>query len=184
MQERTLENLILNNENYIFDGDLTIIGDVCITNGDLLVSGKLLFRGFKEDTPESRPVIIRNGSIIAHSLVSKTQIFIYNGNLIVKTNANVGHVYCEGNVEVNGSCSTYNVTCHNYLITGRNASDDITATEDIYLLGPCKYLGDLTAREIFIGGPCEFDSQKDITIIAKHLECVGPLYKCHGMLIG
>lgn len=179
MQERTLDNLILENEDYVFDGNLTIKGTVRIQNGSLIVKGKLLFKPNIEDASIS----IFNGNIIANSIKSFCKIFVSNGNIIIATDADFTHVHCEnGDIKVDGSCSAYNVNCRNYLISGYNDSDDIKASEDIYILG-INVSGDLVAREIFLADFCEFQPYGPITVTAKHFEYKGPLLNCRELLI-
>ena len=47
--QRILENLILKDEDYFFDGDLVVNGKVELINVNLQVSGKLFFKGIDED---------------------------------------------------------------------------------------------------------------------------------------
>ena len=180
MQEtRVIENLILINQDYNFNGDLTIIGSIYVVNGSISVTGELYFKAGLFDS-----IIINNGSITANSLKCRAaDIFVYNGNIKVNTDINACYIYCNGNIEAGNQCSVFNIFCNNFLISGDVEADDITATEDIYILGSKNYVGDLRAREIFIDGLCYFDSQKDVTVIANYFECSGQVFNCRKMII-
>lgn len=182
--QRTLEKLILKDENYFFDGDLTIKGKCEVRNGIIRVSGHLFLQGIEEEglAPNTSCSVIR-GNIIANSLKSLQRRLYCIGNINIAEDLDVCHIDCKGDIKVNGSCSTYNVTCRNYLISGNNNSDDVTATEDICILG-YNYSGDLRAREIFIGDFTKFSPYSENTVIAKKFECKGPIRNCKGMLIG
>ncbi len=203
MQERHyLRNLELTDEDYVFDGNLIIKERFSIKNGSLRVSGKLVLEGFTEEIPLRNECKIHNGNIIADSIDSRIRISVFNGNIVsnsietfeniyirngnifIKSNAYFKNITVKGgDITVNGSCVVNNVKCKNYLISGRNDSDEVTATEDIYILGP-NFSGDLKAREIFIGSYCKFDPASKISVTAKHFECEGPIKNSFGMLIG
>lgn len=179
MQERILKDLILKDEDYVFEGDLTITGRLIVEDGSIRVSGRLLLKGDSELSDSH----VWNGNIIAHSLRSLIDLWIYDGDIIIKSDAKFCHIDSNGDIIVEGSSNTRNVICRNYLVSGDNISDDITATEDIYILG-CNESGDLKAREIFLGDICKFSPYGQMTVIAKHFECVGPIKKCRGIQIG
>lgn len=180
MQERILENLILKNENYVFDGNLTITSKLKVVNGSIIVSGKLFLKGISE---RINSISVINGNIIAHSLISLVDLRIYKGDIIVESDAKFAKVVSTGDIKVGGSCFANNVNCRNYLVSCSNTSDDVTTTEDIYILG-YNDSGDLKAREIFLGSFSKFYPYGNTTVIAKHFECVGPIKNCRGMLIG
>lgn len=182
--QRTLDDLILNNEDYFFDGDLTIKGNFKVMNGIVRVTGNLFLQGIVEEgwAGETATCIIR-GNIIANSFKCLHHQIYCAGNIVIAEDIDVCHVICKGDIKVNGSCSSYNVTCRNYLISGNNNSDDVTATEDICILG-YNYSGDLKAREIFIGDFTKFSPYSENTVIAKKFECKGPIRNCRGMIIG
>lgn len=180
--QRTLENLILRNENFFYDGDLTINGKVQIISGILCVSGKLFLKGFEENYDLSNARII-NGHIIAGSLLCRAHSLYCTGNIIVNSDFNVCHVHSGGDIKVTGHSHAYNVHCRNYLVTGNSDTDNITATEDIYISGyNCS--GNLKAREIFLGDFAGFSPYGKITVEAKHFECEGPIRNCRAMKIG
>lgn len=169
MQERTLKELKLTNEDYVFDGNLTIEEEVEVFHGSIKVSGKLVLKGFKEENWNCKCVIY-DGNIIADSLKSRIKINVYFGNIIIKSDAFFAHVsVVRGNIIVDGSCKAFNVDCCNYLISGDNTSDDVTATEDIYILKK-NYSGDLKAREIFLGASSLFAPYGPVTVTAKYFE--------------
>ena len=77
MQERTLENLILDGEDYIFAGNLTIKGDVMLKNASLIVSGELCFPN------DFATISITGGNILAGTLSSDATITIRDGDICV-----------------------------------------------------------------------------------------------------
>lgn len=180
--QRTLENLILRNENFFYDGDLTINGKVQIISGILCVSGKLFLKGFEESSNLSQARIL-NGNIVAGSLLCRAHTLYCTGNIIVHSDFDACHVHARGDIKVAGHSHAYNVNCRNYLVTGNSDTDDITAQEDIYVLGyNCS--GNLKAREIFLGDFSKFSPCGEITVEAKHFECAGPIQNCRAMKIG
>lgn len=179
--QRTLKELVLKNGDYVYDGDLTIDGKVLISNGSLRVSGKLFLKGLSETG--NSPTVIINGDIVADSFTCRALRICCRGNIIIHSKLDVCHVICNRDILVGDCCYAYNVICHNYLITGNNDSDDVTAEEDIYVLGyNCS--GDLKAREIFLGDFTKFAPYGPITVEAQHFECTGPIQGCRTMKIG
>lgn len=182
MQQLTLENLILRRENFFYDGDLTINGKVDIRFGILCVTGKLFLKGFTKFPAQSSADFI-NGRIVAGSLLCRASSLHCSGDIIVQSDFDVLHVYSKGDIKVNGNSRACNVRCRNYLVDGNSDTDDITASEDIYILGyNCS--GDLKAREIFLADFTKFSPYGDITVEAKHFECAGPTQNCRAMKIG
>lgn len=180
--QRILENLIVKDEDYFFDGDLVVNGRVELINANLQVSGELLFKGISNDGFSINTAII-NGNITAHTFKCNiNKLFIY-GNIRVQTDMKARHIFCTGNIEVDGSCYVYNVTCNNYLITGCNESDDITAKESLYILG-ANDSGDLKAYELFLGDRSTFSPYGKITIEAKYFESAGLIRNCRGIKVG
>jgi len=59
--QRTLENLILKNEDYFFDGDLIINGKVNLTNANLQVSGNLFLKSIFNTSSYLDTVCISKG---------------------------------------------------------------------------------------------------------------------------
>ena len=174
MQESTLKNLILEDEDYIFAGDLTIEGSVVINNGSLIVSGTLLFSG------EDVAISINGGDIAAQNLISRSTINIKDGDILVQ-NLHTLDILSDGNIEVMKDACVNNVTCLNYLISGDNDSYHITATEDIYILG-INDSKNLKARDILIGGYSNFYESSGV--VAKSFMCCGVIDSCCYILVG
>ena len=128
MQERTLENLILEDDDYIFGGDLIINGDVKIKNGNLIVSGTIIFAG------DDASISIEGGDIVCENLGSRADILIRDGDICVKSLV-AQDIDSDGNVEVNGDSDVCNIHALNYLVAGDNHSYDITTMQDFYVLG-------------------------------------------------
>lgn len=189
MESRTLKKLILENNDYIFEGNTTISGNVTIQNGDLIVSGNLTIGG---------ELNIQNGSIIVsgillimqHSLINITggdiscgkllcnDINITDGDIWVKDNLDARDITSDGNIEVGVYSYVADISCCNYLVNGDNHSSSIKATQDIYILGN-NNSWDLTAREIFIGSNCNIIGN---SITAHHFVCNGEV-SCSGIFI-
>ena len=205
MESRTLNNLFLLNEDYHYDGDLTIKGDVSIKNGNITVSGVLAF-----DNPHASISII-GGNISADVLCSNSTIIIRDGDIIVNE-LDTSSIDSDGNIEVTDFCSTGHIKCLNYLVSCDNFSDDITAMQDIYILGSNESR-DIDARDILIDGDNEStyikatqniyisgsNNSLDIeayniqingdcclnnsSIIAKSFECSGNIKDCSSMSV-
>lgn len=170
MQERTLENLILENEDYIFAGDLTITGKVQLNNASLIVSGTLTLTSDAE---------IKGGDIACGSIDSYN-IYISDGDIYVNGNADVAYITSDGNIEVGGDSYAGDINCFNYLVSGDNDSRSITAIQDVYILG-CNNSCDIKARDVLIGEDCDFN---DYGLIAKSFECSGEIERCSSMSVG
>lgn len=181
--QRILENLIVKDEDYFFDGDLVVNSKVELINANLQVSGELVFKGISDDGSSIQTAYITNGSITAHAFECHINKLFVAGNILVKTDMYACHISCDGNIEVDGCCSVYNVTCNNYLITGYNESDDITAKESLYILGD-NASGDLKANELFLGNRSTFSPYGEITIEAKYFESAGLIRNCRGIKVG
>lgn len=143
MQKRTLENLILEDEDYIFGGDLTINGDVNIKNGNLIVSGTITFAGYNAS------IFIEGGDIVCESLGSSAYIIIRNGDICVKS-LHAQAIDSDGNVEVNGDSSIFDIQALNYLVAGNNKSSFVTTIQDFCVLGD-NDSWDIKARNVLIG---------------------------------
>lgn len=170
MQKRTLENLILENEDYIFAGDLTITGKVQLTNASLIVSGTL--------TLEIDAKI--KGGDIACGSIDAQDISIIDGDIYVNGDASFEYITSDGNIEVGGDSYTCDINCFNYLVSGDNNSRDITAIQDVYILG-CSDSFDIKARDVLIGEYCDFNGYG---LIAKSFECSGEIERCSSMSVG
>lgn len=181
--QRILENLILKDEDYFFDGDLVVNGKVELINVNLQVSGKLFFKGIADDGFSIKAAYITNASITAYAFTCRINKLFVKGDILVKTDMDARHISCDGNIEVDGFCNVYNVTCNNYLITGDNYSDDVTVKESLYILGS-NDSGDLKAHEIFLGGVSTFSPYSEISIEAKHFESTGQIRNCQRIKIG
>lgn len=181
--QRILENLILKDEDYFFDGDLVVNGKVELLNANLQVSGNLFFKGIADDGFCIQTAYITNGNITAYAFECHINKLFVTGNILVKTDLNACHISCDGNIEVDGFCSVYNVTCKNYLITGDNYSDDVTAEESLYILGT-NDSGDLKAHELFLGDVSRFSPYGEITIEAKYFESAGLMRNFRGIKVG
>lgn len=160
MQERTLENLILENEDYIFGGDLTINGNVNIKNGSLVVSGKITLADDKAS------ISIHGGDIVCDSLGSSANILIHDGDICVKSLL-AYDIDSDGNVEVNGDSDVYDIHALNYLVAGNNESKHITTMQDFYVLGDNDSCI-IKARDVLIGNDnFSADIQADYILIER-----------------
>lgn len=173
MQERTLQNLLLEGDDYIFDGNLTITGDVSIQNGNLIVSGSLVFSN------KNANISIIGGNIAAKELESVATIFIRDGD-IRAFSLDARQIDSDGNIEINTDSEATRITCLNYLVGGDNDSSTITAIQDVYILGR-NYSHAIKARDVFIGGDCDLC---DSTLIAKSFVCEGYIHDCSSMSVG
>lgn len=119
MQERTLETLIVENEDYFFSGELSITNQLKIKNGNLIVTGTLFCRAHVaiengniivsetiEIQDEESDFVIEKGSISCNFLyVFGTVICIKDGNIYVsKDLISDSYILCDGNIEVKGYC--------------------------------------------------------------------------------
>lgn len=169
MQNRTLENLILENEDYIFEGNLTIEGDVIIKNGNIHVSGTLKFT----NANHTATISITNGNISARMLESNADIFIRNGNISVY-HLVTRNIDSDGTIEVIHKSDVYDITCFNYLISGNNDSGKIAAFHDVCILGnndSCHIIG----RYVLVVGNCYLNKTG---VTAKKFEYSGKLEDC------
>lgn len=170
MQERTLENLILENEDYIFAGDLTITGEVHLSNSSLIVSGKLVF--------ESNATI--NGGDIVCGSICAIDISIIDGDICINGYTDIVDIESDGNIEVGGDIKAGDIHCLNYMVNGDNDSCSITAIQDVYILG-CNDSYDINARDVFIDGNCDFNN---FGLVSKCFECSGVIDFCSSMSVG
>lgn len=174
MQRRTLESLMLENEDYLFEGDLTIKGDVIIKNGNLTVCGTLNF------SKESATISIIGGNISANKLLTSAQITIKDGDIYVDYLGADSNIYSDSNIEVSSYSYAQDITCLNYLVSGENNSQNITCMQDIYIMGKNNSY-DIKARDVLIGGTCIFNN---FTLTAKSFLCEGEVIDCSSMLVG
>lgn len=174
MAKRTLDYLILENEDYIFDGDLEILGYFSIRNGhSLIVSGKL-------SITTNYCTISVCGSISAGSLS-------INGDMFSALLINDGYLWVLGNlisncpilsnstIIVHKNTDVDRIHCLNFLVDGNNSSLSIETEEDIYILGDNESLG-LKGRDIFIGGNSNSNSFPLNAL--RCAEIAGKIYNC------
>lgn len=171
MQQRTLDNLLLNGEDYTFEGSLTIYGEVNLVNCSLIVNGRLLIHD---------DVKITGGNIIATHLFIEGNVSIDDGDIIVHGNLDASNITSNRNIEVDGDSDVKQVTCLNYLISRDNNSHSITAIQDIYILGDCDCYN-LKGREIFIDGNLYFNKH---SLSAKTFCCNGKIQDCFSLSVG
>lgn len=168
MQERTLNNLILENEDYIFAGNLTINGDVNIKNGSLIVSGTLTFVSDDLST-----VSITGGNIDAESLVAKNvSIDIMDGDIYVSKDLDcrlTQSFYTDGDIKVGGNAAVAYVQCLNYLVEGDSVYAQIFARQDVYIGGNVDS-GSLKARDFLVLGHIRLNLS---TVIVQNFYCSG-----------
>lgn len=169
MEERILETLVLEDNDYIFAGDLTIKGEVLLKNCSLIVSGVLTLEG---------NVGIAYGNIICGSLKSNV-IYIIGGDIWVhKDIYNYFLITTNGNIEIRGNTDVGDIRCCNYLVDKNNKSSNITATNDIYIMGDSCSLN-IKGREVFICGESDFNG---CYITASYFEHGGEVKDCIGRL--
>lgn len=173
MQKRTLECLFLENEDYIFEGDLTITGDICIKNCNLIISGSLTFSN------KNANISIIGGDITAKQLDSYAPILIRDGDIRVSF-LDARNIDSDGNIEVRKDSEACDIKCLNYLVGGDNDSSAITAIQDVYILGR-NYSHTIKARDVLVGEDCDLC---DSTLIAKCFECGGYIHDCSSMSVG
>ena len=173
MQERTLENLILDGEDYIFAGDLTIEGDVILKNASLIVSGELCF-------PNNFTTIsITGGNILAETLSSYATITIRDGDICVSY-LDTSDIDSDSNIEVSKDSNVSDISCLNYEVSGDSNSHTINAIQDVFILGYSDS-DSITARDVLIGCDCNLHS---MPLTAKSFECQGEIINCYSMSIG
>lgn len=173
MQKRkVLDNLILNDEDFIFNGNVCIKGEVNITNGSIIVSGMLeLCSGGK----------IVGGNITADNLaIEGNNLYIYDGDIKIRNLVSDTNIISDGNIEVLSDCHVSDVSCLNFLVSHNNFSNSITAVQDIYILGNNTSY-EMSARDIFIGGNSYFYHS---SVTAKSFYCAGNIQNISSMLIG
>lgn len=170
MQERTLKNLILENDDYIFAGNLTITGEVRLINASLIVSGTLTL----EEDAEIK------GGDISCGVIDAYDISITDGDIYVNGDAYFGDIESDGNVEVGLDSNVHDIHCLNYLVNGNNDSHGITTVQDVYILGQNDSYS-INARDVLIGDDCDFN---DSSLIAKCFECSGKVDGLYSISVG
>ena len=173
MQNRTLENLLLENEDYIFYGNLTIEGDFIVKNANIFVSGTLKLTNKNKAT-----ISITNGNISACRLESNADIFIRNGDISVMF-LQARNIDSDGTISVIHKADVYDIVCFNYLITGNNDSGRISAFHDICILGE-NDSRHIIGRYVFVADNCYLNRAG---VTAKEFECGGKIEDCLYSLI-
>lgn len=151
MRVRTLDNLILENKDYCFKGDLDINGDINIKNGSLIVSGILHFSGKFSVTGGD----VSCGRLINHS---SFPIVIRDGDICVKKDLTTSFIDSDGDIRVGGDAKVFDgIKCLNYIVSGYNTSGSIAAMQDVYISYDNRSRR-ISARDILICG--HSDSEK------------------------
>lgn len=189
MQRRTLENLILENEDYFFTGHLIIEGEVIICNGNIIVAGNLSIYGnvsiingsviVSETLSLTSPIEVKGGDI-ACKTINATDISITDGDIYVHGIACFSDIKSDGNVEVGEDSYASNILCFNYLVSGNNYSGSIITTQDVYILGD-NSSDSIKARDVLIVGYSDFNGNE---LIAKCFECRKRIINCSSMSVG
>lgn len=201
MKSRTLENLILENEDYFFTGNLIINGNINISNSNVIVAGHLTILGdvISKDSnlivsgtlsfsneDGSANIFITGSDISAYELKSSSSITIRDGDLYVcyldldNIYSTAVNIDSDGNIEVTKDSYVGNISCLNYFVSGHNCSNTITAMQDVYILGT-NNSDDIKARDVLIGGSCTFSYGG---LISKTFECGGDVECCSYMSVG
>lgn len=175
MQERIIHgdsvidgDLVIEDFNYIVKGDLTVEGTVIIKNGDLIVEGDLLVYSDAD-------ISVACGSIYAKSVNSNGDICISNGNISTLRDLDCMNIFCpKGDISVGRNSYVLDVRCRNYLVDGKNYSENIIANDSVYIMD-YSYNHCITAPEVFLGGGGEFNCNP---IITNHFEFDGHVYNC------
>ena len=161
--EHVLKKLILTDEDYICDGDLTITGKVKLVNSNLIVAGILCFRN---PNGENIPVDIIGGDISAFEVASQVPINIKSGDIYAHYMF-VRSIESDGNIEIKHEVSADDISCLNFLVSGDSSTHNLTAHQDIYILGNNSSF-DISGRDILISGNCDAHNN---SITAKAFEC-------------
>lgn len=189
LQERTLDKLILENDDYIFAGDLTINGDVNIKNGSLIVSGTITF------VRTTATISITGGDISCNELNSCSPIVIRDGDIYTK-NLYANVIDSDGDIIVSEDVIVDTISCLNYMVSGNNNSCCIITMQDVYISGENDSYNimardvlicgnnnsrNIKAHEVVIEGYCDTNGHG---ITAKKFYCKGKIYNCSSMAIG
>lgn len=172
MNKRVMDSLVLKDEDFVFNGDLTIKGVVDLTNANLIVSGKLEFLGIPN-------VNLVKGDISCQSLHSNPDICINDGDIYIADSLYCNDIITTGEIEVYGDSCVSDIHCLNYLVNGNNDSTSICALQDIYILGNNDSY-DLCARDILIGGNCDVHNY---VVSAKNFFCVKEVENLNNLFI-
>lgn len=195
METRTLSTLIIKDEDYIFAGNLYISGDLIIENASLIISGDIRFLNYSDphnikvsNSNISADVISGNvyinidvGDIYCHTILSACAINISGGDITTRSLL-ANDIMSDGDILVKDSSCVYSVSCCNYLVTGLNDSSEITAIEDIYILG-CNDSASLTGRDIFLDGE-NIDLNFGNIVASRALATSFPIQNCNSIAVG
>lgn len=176
MQERTLDCLMLNNKEYIFLGDLTILGLVDLTSSKLIVSGKLTIRS------NLNIISLKDSQISAYSIEASSIISAMSSDIYAHNDLRCeSEIVSTGNIFVGRNSNIENVDCKNYYVKGDNSSGNIFSEDGIKIIGN-NDSGAITATKVFIGGFCFMNCQP---IKASHsLFILGKIESCSFIYVG
>lgn len=194
MQTRTITgNLNIQNEDYIFAGNLKITGDLVIENASLIVSGSISFS-------DNSSIHVINGDISTNDIYGHVNISIYVGDIYCHTVLAVRDIHIlggdiiasslyadiiksDGDIILLDEANVFSVSCRNYLVNGDNDSLGITAVEDIYILGNKNDSFSLNARDIFLD--CNYIQLHNYPIIASRAIATScPINGCTTIIAG
>lgn len=148
MQNRTITNLILENEDLIVCGDLTLTGAVYVKNSNIIVSGQLLI------TEDDFDIEIEGGDILADSIVFERRAYIIDGDIYANSYLNIRNIVSDGNIEVKELIAARDIKCMDLVVKGKNISSSIEA-RNIYIEGK-NHSGNLIASsDIYLGSNSE-----------------------------
>lgn len=180
MQNRKIYgNLVVENEDYIVKGNLSIIGGtITLINANLVVEGslKVLPEHFSlsNNVELYTPVLVQNGGIYAKDLSVLEDIVITNGNICTFFDLDCYDIYSTGDINVGRNSNVGSVFCRNYLVDGCSDTFLIEAEKSVYIMEYSNNFG-ITAPEVFLGDGGDFNGC-DIT--AKHFEFGGHVTNC------
>lgn len=170
MERRSIETLVITDEDYIFSGDLEITENLIVENGhSLIVSGMLIISS-------NCSTISIDGNISAGYLEVETDlsngILYISGDIYISGSLNSNRtILSDGNIYVSGNTLFQNyMCCVNLLVDGDNTCLNVDTIEDIYILGDNDSC-DFTARDIFISG-----DNDSFSLIADNIEIGGNSY--------
>lgn len=172
MAERTLETLVLKDEDYIFAGDLTIEGDVIIKNGALIVSGTLTI------TSDYQISII--GGDLSVGELNCGDINVIDADIYVAGDFDCCKVTSNSKILVHGNADTTDISCCSYLVDGNNSSYGIKAIKEIHIEGD-NDSHSLNAYEIFIGGDADLNDGYLVALYSLRVE--GELTNCSSVVV-
>lgn len=157
MESLILEDLILNNEDYTFEGDLTITSILSLSKCNLTVLGTLTI----EKTAKVKIVI---GNIIAETLILNGCFLDSLCNIFVKNLYAYSDINIKGNIEISENSLTRNIKCFNYSVDGNNTSHCIDIDQKVHIKGNNCSL-DISGIYIFIEKDCSCTSLNAGTFI-------------------